>query len=143
MSGTASQFVKGFGSSIAYATITAGVVGTYTKVVQTVDVSSPMPEVGDIKVTNNDSPNNTHEYAPGIVEPGDVEYQCVYYKSGHETLLGFVGNGIIYSWQETFADGSTCTFPGYLKSAGVEGKTEDDALKGKLKVKLTGAPVWA
>jgi hypothetical protein len=146
MSGTASHYVIGFGSQIAYATITSGTVGTYAIVAQTLDISSPMPEVGDIKITNNSSPNNTHEYGVGgLIEPGDTEYEVVYYKTGHETLLNMCGNGVLYSWQETFTDtpASVCTFPGYIKSAGVEGKTEDDALKGKIKIKLTGAPIWS
>lgn len=143
MSNSASQFVKGFGSQISYATITAGVAGTYTKVAQTVDLDSPTPEVGDIKITNNDSPNNSHEYAPGLIEPGDMDFEVVYVKTMHETVLNMVGDGNIYSFQETFADSSTCTFTGYWKSAGVTGKTEDSALSGKLKIKLASKPVWA
>ena len=140
----ASSSVVGFGSQIAYATITSGNAGSYTMVAQTQDISSPEMEVGDVKTTNNSSPNNSHEYRPGLTEPGEVEFDVVYFKTGHQTLLGMCGNGIIYAWQETFSDtpASICTFPGYVKSSKVEGKTEDDALKGKLKIKLTGPCVW-
>ena len=141
---SASQSVIGFGSTIKYAAITGGTPGSYTKVMQTVDISSPTPEVGDVKVTNNDSPNNSHEYAVGgLIEPGQVDWEVVFFASEHLTLLQMNGDGIIRSWQELFPDGTTCTFPGYVKSAGVEGKTENEALKGKVTVKITGPVVWA
>jgi hypothetical protein len=146
---SASVYTLGFGSFISYATITAGTPGTYTKITQTRDVNSPMSEVGDVKVTNNDSPNNCHEYAPGLIEPGDIEWDCVFTKTQFETVSAFLGNGIVYSFKETFPVDSaagtapTCTFPGYFKSIGVESKTEDEAVIAKFKVKLTGLPVWA
>jgi hypothetical protein len=145
----ASQYTVGFGSYISYATETVGLgtssssTGSYTKIAQTIDLNSPMPEVGDIKITNNDSPNNTHEYAPGLIEPGTLEWEVVYVKSTFETIYAFLGNNSIYSFQETFSDGSVCTFSGYWKTLGVEGKTEDDALKGKMSIKLTSKPVWS
>ena len=140
-----SSGVVAYGSIISYATFTnmsSGTVGTYNKVAQSVDLDSPLPEVGDINLTNNDSPNNTKEYFPGMVEPGDLDFDVVFFASAHVPILNMVGNQIIYSWKETFTDGTTCVFPGYVKSAGVTGKTENEALKGKIKVKLTGAAVY-
>lgn len=148
-----SQASSGFGSTISIATyqISNGSIGTYAKVIQTIDLDSPAPEPGDIKVTNNDSPtggnpNGCQEYMPGMTEPGELEFEAVYWKAAHQTqLMNKVGDGNIYAWKETFNDAAAtiCTFTGYLKQASITGKTENDALKGKVKIKLTGPVVWS
>ncbi len=143
MSTTASTTVKAYGSTIGYATITAGTAGTYTKVAQTYDIASPKEESGDINVTNNDSPNNRKEYVGGMVEPGTVDFNVKFFASGHIALFQMNGDGITRSWQETFKDGTTCTFPGYVKTSGVTGKTEDGVLEGEISLKVTGPVVWA
>ena len=137
-----SSGVIAYGSTISYATITAGTVGSYTKVAQSVDIDSPVPETGDINVTNNDSPNNTKEYVSGMLEPGELDYDLVFFASAHVAILQMAGNGVIYSWKELFTDGTTCTFPGYVKSAGLTGKTENEVMKGKIKIKLTSGVTW-
>jgi hypothetical protein len=140
---SASLYTPGFGSTIAYAPITSGTVGTYVPIAQSIDISSPMPEVGSIKVTNNSSPSNSHEYGPGLVEPGALEWDVVYVKTTFETIYAFLGNGLIYSFQETFPDGATCTVTGFWQKLGIEGKTEDDAIKGKMAIKCCTKAIWA
>ncbi len=144
-----SGFVYGFGSNISYGTLnaTTGAIGTYLLIAQSIDINTPIPEVGDIKLTNNSSPTGgnpagAHEYAPGMTEPGDVEWDVVYVKAKHEAVNALVGNGLLYSFQEAFPDGTIYTFPGYFKSAGIEGKTEDGALMGKMKAKAASPGAW-
>jgi hypothetical protein len=138
----ASIYTPGYGSTLAYAVITGGSPGAYNHIGQSVDLGGPSPEVGDIKVTNNDSPNNTHEYGPGMIEPGVIEFELVYESTVLEALYALFGNGIIYSFQETFPDNSYWTFTGYFKKFGTETKTEDDAIKNKISIKVTGKPVF-
>jgi hypothetical protein len=157
MSYQQSGYAPSFGSNISFGSInlSTGTVGVYNSgagssaahVMQTIDISSPSGSVGKIKITNNDSPAGgnpagAHEYAPGMTEPGDVEYEVVYVKGKHETLMQMQGNGISYSWQESFPDGSICTFVAFVESATVEGKTEDSALMGKVKLTLCSPAVW-
>jgi hypothetical protein len=148
MSENQSGYALGFGSAISYALLTAGTYntpsGAYTLVAQTLDLMTPKPETPKIKVTNNQSPNNSHEYAAGgLTEPGDTEFDVIFVKSEHLTLLQMQGNGIIYSWKETFLDGTNYTWPGFVASASVETKTEDEANKGKLKIQAASAGFWS
>jgi hypothetical protein len=153
MSTTPSLFVPGFGTSIAFATYNDSsgtpVIGTYTAIAQSMDVNSPSEEGGTIKITNNQSPGPSgglarHEYAPGLVEPGDTEFDVIYYKSKHLVVVQMANNGVIYIWQITFSDtpATLCTFTGFITGAPLSGKTEDDAMKGKIKIKVTGPVVW-
>jgi hypothetical protein len=140
----ASTFTVGYGSKIYMATITmpAGTIGTYTAIAQTKDLKGPEPEVGDIKITNNDSPNNTKEYAPGMIEPGEMSFEMVYTKTQATTLFAAFGDGNTYSFKELYVDGSTTIFPGFIKKIGIETKTEDEANMAHITIKLTGKPVF-
>ena len=139
---SASKYTPGFGSKVEYATNTGGVAGTYNKIGQTRDIKGPDSEVGDIKVTNNDSPDNTKEYGPGMIEPGTIGWDLVFSDTVYNTLYGLFGDGNIYFWKETFTDGSTIVAPGFLKKAPITTKTEDEANVVVVEVRLTGKPVF-
>lgn len=133
-----STATKAFGSVIA--------VGdddlAYVDVAQSVDLSGPSPEVGDINITNNDSPDNCKEYKPGMIEPGELEFELIYTKAQCATLYGKFGDDTVYFWRETYPDGSTWKFQGYIKSFGTEGETEDGALTNSVTIKLTTKPAF-
>lgn len=134
----ASLYTVGFGSAIYYSADGT----TYTKIAQSRDLKGPNPEVGDIKLTNNDSPNNTKEYAPGMIEPGEIDFELVYDKAQAATLYAMFGDGLIHFWREVYADGSKWEFKGYIKKFGTETKTEDEANTTTVTIKLTNKPVF-
>lgn len=136
----ASTATVGYGSILAWSA-TEG--GTYAAIAQTRDLPGPEPEVGDVNITNNDSPDNTKEYIPGMIEPGELDFELVYKKAVCATLYGMFGNQVVYWWKETFLDGSTWKFPGYLKKFGTETETEDKEIQNNVTIKLTGKPVFA
>lgn len=136
------KYSPGFGSKLYYATNTAGTPGTYNAIGQTKDINGPDSEVGDIKITNNDSPSNCRESAPGIMEPGSISWDLVYSDTVYATLMGIFGDGNIYFFKETFTDGSYIVAPGYLKKAPIKTKTEDEANMVNCEAKLTGKPVF-
>ena len=135
----ASDATKAYGSVIAYSTTENG---TYTDIAQSVDLGGPSPEVGDVGITNNDSPDNTKEYMPGMIEPGELEFQLVYKKDQCATLYGMFGDDVVYWWKETYPDGSSWKFAGYIKGFGTEGETEDGALMNNVTIKLTSKPAF-
>lgn len=135
----ASTATKGYGSILAHATTFAG---TYTAIAQTVDLAGPEPEVGDINVTNNDSPSNTKEYIPGMIEPGEQDFEVIYKKAEAAILAGMLGDGIVYFWRETYPDGSKWEYPAYMKKIGTEAPTEDGAIRNSITLKLTSKPVF-
>jgi hypothetical protein len=145
-SSSASVVTKAYGSTISFAPITTtggtSTIGSYGKIGQSFDLDSPTAETGDIDITNNDSPANTKEFLPGMLDGGSLEFSVKYSGTMHASLMGFAGNGNIYSWKEVFPDGSYVVFPGYIKSATVGGKTEDGALEGKIGIRVTGASTW-
>jgi len=138
----ATKYTVGYGSKVYYATNTAGTPGSYTVIGQTLDIKGPDSEVGDIKLTNNDSPYNTKEYAPGMVEPGTIGWEMVFDDTIHATLYALFGNQTLYFWKEVFTDGSTMVAPGYLKKLPITTKTEDEADMVSVEVKLTGLAVF-
>lgn len=138
----ATNYTPGFGSSVYWATNTAGTAGSYTKLSNTKDIKGDDSEVGDIKVTNNDSPDNTKEYGPGMTEPGTIEWEMVYNKTAYNTLVGMKGDGNLYFWKEVFADGSTIVVPGFIKKIPLVTKTEDEANMMTVTVRCTGKSVF-
>jgi len=130
----------GYGSTLSWST-TIG--GSYTPVAQTRDLSSPEATIGKINLTNNDSPNNTKEYKPGMIDPGESDFKVVYKKDQYAVLYAKFGDGIIYYWKEVFPDGSNIIWPGYLSKCKVTGETEDKELIGEMAIQAAGAIVHA
>lgn len=130
----------GFGSQLYFK---ASADTNFVKIAQTIDLAGPEPEIGDVKVTNNDSPDNTHEYVPGMIEPGTQDYEIVYTKAQCASLYDTFGDGVIYDFAEKYPDGAGWTFKGYLKKFGTESKTEDDAMKNSITIKLCSKPVFS
>ena len=131
-----STATAGFGSILAHSTDGT----TYTAIAQTVDLSGPEPEVGDINITNNDSPARTMEYIPGMIEPGEQEFEVIYKKDVCAALYAMFGDGIIYFWRETYPDGSKWEYKGFLNKFGTEAPTEDEAIRNTIGLKLTTKP---
>jgi hypothetical protein len=71
------------------------------------------------------------------LEPGTIGWDLVYSDTVYATLYGLLGDGNIYSWKETFTDGSTMVGPGYLKKMPIVTKTEDEANMVTCEVQLT------
>ncbi len=116
---------------------------TWVKFAASIDLKGPEPEVGDVKITNNDSPGNTHEYKPGMIEPGTQEFDVIYNKTQAAAIYATFGDGNIYDYAEVYPDGAGWTFSGYLKKFGTETKTEDEAIKNQITLKLTTKPVFS
>jgi hypothetical protein len=115
---------------------------TWTKFAATIDLKGPEPEIGDVKITNNDSPNRSHEYKAGggLIEPGSQDFECVYNKTEQARIYAMFGDGNDYEFAEVYPDGAGWTYTGYLKKPGVETKTEDEAIHSTLTIKLTTKP---
>jgi hypothetical protein len=136
------NYTLGYNGKFLMAPLSAGVPGTYVQVGQTKDLSGPEPEIGKVNVTNNDSPNNTKETAPGMINPGDQEIELIYRAGQANVLYATFGDGNFYGFKEIYADGSYWTFIGFLSKFGIETKTEDEANTNKFTVTLTTKPAF-
>lgn len=128
----------GYGSTLAFSLLGT----TYTDIAQTVDLTGPEPEVGEVGITNNDSPDNTKEYIPGMIEPGEIEFEVVYTKTQAAALYALFGDGNVYFWRETYPDGSKWEFKGFLNAFGTEAPTEDEAIRNTVGIKVTNKPTF-
>jgi hypothetical protein len=128
----------GYGSQLYYSA--DGEI--WKKLLQTIDLTGPEPEVGDVKITNNDSPANTHEYKPGMIEPGEQELDSIFTAAQMAILDGMLGDGNIYEFCEVYTDSgpSGWHYAGYVKKIGVTTKTEDEANHAGVTIKLTSRP---
>lgn len=132
---TPTQSTLGFGSSI----FKSADGTTFTKIAQSKDLNSPESEVAKVKITNNDSPNNSQEYTPGLTEPGDMEFEWVYTPAQQAALYAHWAARDTLSWREIFPDGSGWVFKGFLTKITNESKTENEAIAGKVSIALTTA----
>ena len=135
-----SNAVLGFGTKLNRGTSAAG---PFTSMAQSVDVKSPEPEVAKVKVTNNDSPNNSQEYIPGLFDPGDLELEVIYTPTVQAQWYADFAARSVQWYTVVFPDGSGWKFPGFVQKFGDETKTENEAIKAKVTVKPTYSAVPA
>jgi len=135
-----SDATLGFGSQIYKKN---GSDADFVKIAQSKDLNSPESEIAKVKITNNDSPNNSQEYVPGLIDPGSLEFEWIYTKAQQAILYADWAARVAISWKEVFPDGSGWTFTGFLTKISNETKTEDEAIMGKVSITLTTAAVFA
>ena len=133
----------GYNSQLFVAPITGTTIGTYTKIAQTRDISTPEEEIGDIDVTNNDSPDNTKEYRPGMIDPGSIDFEAVYESTQWLAICDMFGDGAVYAWKEVLADGMTALFKGWVSKRSIDTKTDNEADTTKFTVRTTGKTGYA
>jgi hypothetical protein len=129
----------GYGSQLLYSTTEEG---SYSAIAQTVDLAGPEPEIGEVNITNNDSANATKEYLPGMIEPGEMEFEVIYKKDACNTLYTMFSGRTVYWFKLAYPDGSYWIFPGFLNSFGTEAPTEDEAIRNTIGIKLTALPTF-
>lgn len=117
--------------------------GAYTAVAEILSFTSPKAERGKVKTTNNETPDDTHEYIPGYSEPGDTEMECHMTDADFCTLDGFRQAGTILSWKTIYdnaisSSGTVIVVSGFVASVVAEYKGPDSLVTHKLKITHTG-----
>lgn len=91
---------------------------TYTEIANVQKIKPPDEEVNDVKKTGLNSPDRTHEYKPGLIEPGLVEITLYFKASVTDTLYGLRLREDL-TFRITYPDGnstgSKLDFDGYMK----------------------------
>lgn len=128
--------IIGYGTTIGYAT-TSG--GSYTLLAEVTKIAEPDVAVNPIKMTHLTSPNTTHEYIPGMIEPGELKLEVNFTKA--QRAIYFTQLRVVQFFKITTIDGSTTIYPGFIMGFGGEIPT-DDGVKGTLMMKVTGIPVF-
>jgi hypothetical protein len=134
-----SDATLGFGSQI-YQGLSADSIAN--KIAQSIDLKSPESEIPKVKITNNDSPANSHEYIPGLTEPGETEFEWVYTKTQQASLFALHDARTHCHFKEVFPDGSGWKFEGWISKVPVTTKTEDEAIHGTVTIILTSRALF-
>ena len=103
-------------------------------------VSFPEMTENDVKATHYLSPGRVHEYIADWKEGGEVTVEANYLSAQMSTVHGMRGQ--TKTWRITLPDGATETWPGYIKSVGMEIPNEDKVTT-RLTIKVAGEPVYA
>ncbi|HKQ02635.1 MAG TPA: phage tail tube protein [Actinomycetes bacterium] len=142
---TPTQAKIGYGTRLACEFTT----GVYTDVAEVVTIGPPQPVADDVKVTNQDSPNRTHEYISGMIEAGEASMTLNWLPNDptqDETtgLLALSISGATKNWRITTPHTPPLiwTFPGYVKAFKPAIPTEG-AMTSEVTLKVTGASTFA
>lgn len=127
----------GHGSSLSYGSTATG---SWTTIGMVEDIKVPEPEVDDVELTNQDSPNSYKEYIPGLIEGGQGEFDLIYNKTQQSTLYGIVGT--LQYFKIGLPDSSTMIWHGYLKKLGLEAPVGDKIASNGNIIKVTSKPTF-
>lgn len=106
---------------------------TYTHVVNVFSFPDLGGDIDKVEVTNLDDGNR--RYIKGLIDYGDLEFECYYSKDGYAALKALEAAGDSVEWQVELPDSSTFTFSG-VPFAGIAAGGINDALQFKLKIAL-------
>jgi hypothetical protein len=113
----------------------------FTTVALVKSVTLPMPEVGDVDVTNLDSANATKEYVPGLIEPGEITMQISYGETATSTLFGYLRSAGKYC-KVTLPTAAYWMGKGYVKKFGTEEVSPEGEITNSMTFKLSEKPTY-
>lgn len=96
-----------------------------------------------IDVSAHDSPDNSKEFVPGMVDPGEVSMTINWdsAEATHQDVRDDIYVDSVRTYRIEEPDGSTVTFDGFV--TGFENaRPVDDKLTADITMKVTGKPVW-
>ena len=139
------EVIIGHGKHIAHSA--DGV--TYSDVAGTIEVNLPERELGAAEITNDDSPDFTKEYMPGMYEPGTVSFTYRYNKTGFAALEAIYQLATVAAtrgsatkfWKVTLPDGSESTFKGFLTAHNLPVEGEDSPIV-EAEIQIVGKMVY-
>lgn len=122
--------------------------GTYTTIAQVRDINGPSLKQDATEVTVRGG-SMWREYIGGMKEGGEVALDVLFdpalathAATAAPGLVHMLNNGTLGDFQLVFPGTATCTF--FALVTGVEPKAPmADALRADVKLKTSGAPVWA
>lgn len=106
---------------------------SYTQVANLFGFPDLGGDIDKVEVTNLDDGNR--RYIPGLVDYGDLEFDCYYSKAGYKTLKALEDAGNSIAWQIELPDGGIFDFTG-VPFASISAGGINDALQFKVKIAL-------
>jgi len=135
----ATQSIIGKGTTLGYGTPTGSTV-SYTLLAEVKNVKPPKISAEKYEATHYGSPNSYLEWLFGWIDGGEVDIEINYLHASASALLALIA--VSQSFQITLPNGHTWTFTGTIDD--FEGELPNKGVCTiKLKVKVTGPPVYA
>jgi len=134
--------------TITARTVTATAGGTdgteaFTTVAEVKSISGPNTQTSIIDITHMQSDNNTREFLPTLIDPGEMSFVINFLpnSSGHQGLRTDQKNRTKRNWKLVFTDSAATTYSlaGYITGFGITAEIEN-ALQANCTVKLTAWP---
>lgn len=118
---------------------------SYSDLAKIVDIKPPKPDADSIDISNMDSPGAEEgkpwkEFTAGWADAGEVECTIQFAKAQAATVYALFRQD--KGFRITFADGSTWTFSGFVKSYGDEVDREK-IVQTTITIKVSGEPEFA
>src|SRR6266852_2118323 len=133
----ATAAIAAVGSKIEVDTTGAG---AWALVGEVVNIGGPEVDVNPIKASNLQSPNQAHEYIPGMGEGGTVKLDINFTRAMMTQMYAYYRTA--KNWRITLSDATTvCTFTAFWSKYGNEEQLEG-AQMTPIELKVTGKPVW-
>ncbi len=111
--------------------------GSQTAFVEVVSIKPPFYETGDVETSHIATTGRVKTYIPGMIEPGMFSFTQRWTTSAYTRALTLSYTS--HTWQVLFPDGTTSSFPGFVKKVEVEEVSAENVVNMTLDVKVTGA----
>lgn len=131
--------------TITARTVTATASGTdgtevFTNVAEVKSISGPNTQTATVDTTHMESPDNTREFLPTLIDPGDLSFN-VNFLPGNATHQGLRADQKARTrrnWKLVFTDAAATTFSmaGYVTGVNITAEIEG-VLMGAITLKLT------
>lgn len=115
----------------------------FTSIAEVQSISGPNMQSSVIDITHMESPNNTREFLPTLIDPGELSFAVNYLPAAttHINLKADLLARTKRNWRLTYTNsaGTTIGFAGYVVQLGPQAEIESQ-LKANISIKLTSFP---
>lgn len=123
--------------------------GSYTKIAEVRSITLPSPERGEEEFTHLESPDRIQEFKPTLIDPGELGFNVNLLPTDptHDADTGLIAlrdSGEIVGWKVEMAnaEGSGCTFDGWIKTCEVDEITAEGKIAASVGVRVTTKLTW-
>ncbi len=128
----ASSGTHGHGTTLSGSSL--GTVG------EVIDIDLGGIEATDIDLGSMDSTDKYKDFISGMIDAGEISFNCIYDKTQASSLYGAVGTSDTFT--VTFPDSATFVASGYVKNVGTTIPFEDK-IEQSVTIKISGKPTFS
>jgi hypothetical protein len=123
--------------------VKTGSESTDTVLAHIQSIGDKTTEAEEIDVTTLDSPGGNKEFIQGPKDPGNVEVLANNVGDGQAVILKAVfDSGAVRTWKETWVDGTTLKYDGYISSFTFGEETTDGLYTVGFSIRRTGEETY-